>query len=98
MPDRPDAAGRAGATSLGVHRVAVAVDLESLTLRRAHDVPHRDGGGVASQEIPALGAPDALHQSGPPEAQQDLLDVIGGKPLAVGQLAGGHGAVAGATA
>ena len=70
-----------GATSLGVHRVGVAVDLEGLMLGRGHDVPHRDGGGLLGQEVAALGAPHALHQAGPPEPQQDLLDVIGRKPL-----------------
>src|SRR3954468_22938631 len=98
MPDWPDAAGRAGATSLGIDRVGVAVDLESLTLGGAHDIPHRDGAGVPGQEVPALGAPNALHQSGAPQAQQDLLDVVSREPLAVGQLAGGHGAVARAAA
>src|SRR5262245_47417132 len=98
MPDRPDAAGRVWATSLGIDRVAVAVDLEGLTLGGAHDIPDGDGDGVPGQEVPALCAPDALHQSGPPEAQQDLLHIVGREPLTVGQLTGGYGAVAGAPA
>src|SRR6185312_293023 len=46
----------------------------------------------------ALGAADALDQAGPAEAQQDLLDVVGGQPLGVRQLAGSHGPVPGPAA
>ena len=45
--------------------------------------------GLLGQEVAALGAPDALHQPGPPEPKQDLLDVVGGQPLGVGQLTRG---------
>ena len=86
MPDRPDAAGGARATSVGVHRVGLAVDFEGLVLGGGHDVPDRDGRRLLGEEVAALGAAHAFDQSRAAKAQQDLLDVISGQPLDVGQL------------
>src|SRR5829696_3362698 len=90
MPDRPDAAGMSRITSIGVHRVSGAVDLEGLMLRCGHDISYRDGGGLLGQEVAALGSSHALDQAGPPEPQQDLLDIISRKSLGVGELPGSN--------
>ena len=94
MPHRPDATGRARATSLGVYRVGLAVDFEGLVLGSGHDVPDGDGRRLLGEKVAALGAPYALDQAGPAKPQQDLLDVIGGQPLQVRQLARRDRAVA----
>src|SRR6476661_4480640 len=90
MPDRPDAAGMSRITSIGVHRVSLAVDLESLVLGGSHDIPDRNGGRLLGQVVATLGSPHALDQAGPAEPQQDLLDIVSRKSLGVSQFPGGN--------
>src|SRR5262249_19875667 len=89
MPYRPDAAERPRATSLGIDRMRVAVDLEGLVLGRGHDVTDGNGGGFLRKEIPALGAADAFHKAGSTEAEENLFDVISGQAFDVGQFTSG---------
>src|SRR5918995_2406396 len=73
-PDRPDAAGVARITSVGIHRVRGTIDLERLVLRRRHDVANRDVGRLFGQVVAAAGSTHALHQPRTPEPKQNLLD------------------------
>src|ERR671910_555574 len=73
-PDRPDAAGVARITSVGIHRVRGTIDLERLVLRRRHDVANRDVGRLFGQVVAAAGSTHALHQPRTPESKQNLLD------------------------
>ena len=87
----PDAAGRVAPAALRVDRVRVAVDLEGLVLGRRHDVAHRDLGRQAGQHVTSPGSTDTLYQSGTPESEEDLFDVVGRQPLGVGQFPRGDG-------
>ena len=49
--------------------------------------------GVARQRVPAARTARAAHDPGAPQAQQDLLDVVAGQPLALGDLAAGDRAL-----
>src|SRR4051812_15657858 len=86
MPHRPDATGAAGATSIGVYLMSLAVDFEGLVLRCSHHVSNRDHFGILGQKVAALRSADALHEPGSTQTKQNLLDVVSREPLGVGKL------------
>ena len=67
-----------------------AVDLERGVLRGGDHVAHGDALRIAGEMIPAVRAAGALHDLGTPQLEHDLLDVVGGQPLARGDLAPRH--------
>src|SRR6266542_2425766 len=86
-PDRPDAARGVRTTSVRVDGMEIAVDFEGDVLRGLDDVLHRDRLRVTREVVAALGAADRIDQAGAPQAEEDLLDVIVGKPFLLGELA-----------
>src|SRR5213592_752251 len=65
----------------------VAIDFEGDVLRGFDHVLDGDDVGLTGEMITALGATDRIHQAGTPQPQEDLLDVIVGQALLLGELA-----------
>src|SRR5881296_1274729 len=86
-PDGPDAARSLRTTSLGIDGMEVAIDFEGDVLRGFDHVLDGDDVGLTGEMIAALGATDRIHQAGTPQPQEDLLDVIVGQALLLGELA-----------
>jgi len=90
-PHRPDAAAlRLGAPLLS-DGVRDTVQVERGELGRGNDLANRDLMGAARQRIAAASATRAAHETGPAEPKKNLLDVVGRKALASGDLAPGDG-------
>src|SRR5436190_14273512 len=86
-PDGPDAARSLRTTSLGIDGMEVAIDFEGDVLRGFDHVLDGDDVGLTGEMITALCATDRIHQAGTPQPQEDLLDVIVGQALLLGELA-----------
>jgi len=85
---RGDTTGR---LKLIFHRMTHAVEVERLQLGRVNDVPDRYLGGGPSKDVAAASTTRAGDDSCAPQAQQDLLDVVVGEALVLGQFTGGDG-------
>ena len=69
--------------------MTIAVHFEGAVLGCFQHVLHGDFVGCARQLVAAAGAAQRRHDARAPQAQQDLFDVVAGKPLSFGELAGG---------
>src|SRR5439155_1308627 len=86
-PHGPDAARSLRTTSLRIDGMEVAVDFEGDVLRGFNHIFDGDDVGLTGEMITALGATHRIHQAGTPQAQEDLLDVVMGQALLLGELA-----------
>src|SRR5713101_2268679 len=86
-PDGPYAARSLRTTSLRIDGMEVAVDFEGDVFRGFDHVLNGDDVRLTREMVSALGATDRIHQAGTPQAQEDLLDVIVGQALLLGELA-----------
>jgi hypothetical protein len=86
-PHRANAATLGLGTPLRAHRVRHAVEVERAELGRRDDLANGDLDRWARQRVTAAGAAGAVDQTGAPQAQQDLLDVIRREPLSGRDLA-----------
>src|SRR4029077_15221853 len=86
-PNGPDDARSLRTTSLRIDGMEVAVDFEGNVLRGFDHVFDGDDVGLTGEMVATLGTPHRIHQAGTPQPQENLLDVIVGQALLLGELA-----------
>src|SRR5689334_7611583 len=87
LPDRANAARMGCRATLLFDGVRDAVQIEGRRLRGSDHGADRSRLGTASELIAATRAASAAHDFRPPKSQQNLFDVIDGKPLPRSDLA-----------
>ena len=85
-PHGANAAGRRRIAAFSIDPVQVAVHFEGHVLRRFDDVFDADGLRRPGQQVAAARPTDGIDQTGAPQAQQNLLDIIVGESLLLGEL------------
>src|SRR5688500_12850539 len=92
-PHGADAAEMRRRAAVGFNRMAHAVKVEGLELRRVDHAADRRLFGRLCQSISATRAARARDDPSPPQAEQDLLDIIARQLLERRDLPAGDGAV-----
>ena len=90
-PHRTNAAEVRSGAAIGLHRVAHAMEIERLELRRLNHFADRGLSGRLCKRIPATCASSARDDARSPQTKENLLHVIGGKLLALRDVAAVYG-------